>query len=326
MKTRLITGGVYLAIIVAMLLLREWTEFLFDPFIIVLASWASLELMKAKKLEEKGVRDYYFYPYIGISYMIFLIGILIANPFAWWLHIVLQLVLVGGMVVYVWIMSLTDEALAKRCKLQKLDHGKEAKRIVARYLHVMLYPIIMMFALIVLNHIDRFATVTNGNVVSPAGLARFAILLVFVITILTDTLAFATGKVFKGKKLCPNISPNKTWSGAIGGLFGGLLGSLIVLWLALTNSNLAQFLHETIGYSTGVIIFFAVVGLLGAVATMTGDLYASYQKRKAGIKDFGKILPGHGGVLDRIDGLIFTSVFIFFVSMLLLIIHAIQAV
>jgi len=317
MKTRLITSGVYLAIILAMLLLREWTPFLFDPFIIVLAWWVSFELMKAKKFEEKGVRDYYFYPYIVLSYFIFLMGILIATPFAWWLHIVMQIILIGCVAFYVYMMSFTDKDLAKRCKMQKLDHGKECRMVVARYLYVMLYPILMMFTLIVLNHIDRWAITEAGN---PAGLARFALLLVFVITMMTDSLAYVVGRIFGGKKLVPNISPNKTWSGAIGGLFGGVLGALIVLFGASAYGNLAEYLTESIGYATAVIIFFTVVGLLGSIATQAGDIYASHIKRKAGIKDYGTVLPGHGGVLDRIDGLIFNSVFIFFTMMLILII------
>ena len=102
------------------------------------------------------------------------------------------------------------------------------------------------------------------------------------------------GKIKKGnvKKLCPRLSPNKTVAGAIGGLIGGTAGSLIVY--AIFKPDLGLNLP---------VLFFALTGLILALFTEIGDLLESFVKRRAGIKDMGKIMPGHGGIMDRIDGI-----------------------
>ena len=128
------------------------------------------------------------------------------------------------------------------------------------------------------------------------------LLLVFVISALTDTFAYLVGmtygKIRKGnvKKLCPKLSPNKTVAGAIGGLIGGAIGSVAIYFIFGGALNL----------ELGWLIFIAI-GIVMAIATEVGDLLESLIKRRAGIKDMGKIMPGHGGVLDRIDGILLAS-------------------
>ncbi len=137
------------------------------------------------------------------------------------------------------------------------------------------------------------------------GISTFALILTFVISPCADVFAYLVGRALKGKKLCPEISPNKTVSGAIGGLIGGIVGSIVVY--ALTKNSFNYHL------SLNPYVYFAVVGLAAALLTEIGDLVESFVKRSFGVKDSGKIFPGHGGVLDRFDGLIFASVFIYFV-------------
>lgn len=109
---------------------------------------------------------------------------------------------------------------------------------------------------------------------------------VFIVTWATDILAYFAGRAIGGPKLAPRISPNKTWAGLIGGMIGaGLFG-----WLFAS-----AFEMEPIFHWLGV--------PMGAIA-QAGDLYESWVKRRAGVKDSGRLLPGHGGVLDRLDGLL----------------------
>lgn len=107
-----------------------------------------------------------------------------------------------------------------------------------------------------------------------------------------DIIAFFTGRALGGRKLAPKISPNKTWSGAIGGVIGAIViaGGAAAVWL----TGLAG---KGFGY------FFALAGAL-AVLSVLGDLLESGLKRRAGVKDSGSLLPGHGGVMDRLDGLV----------------------
>jgi len=107
----------------------------------------------------------------------------------------------------------------------------------------------------------------------------------------TDTGAFFAGRIVGGAKLWPMISPNKTWAGAIGGLAAGLICGLLV----------ADFLKVTVGVE-----LVAVVAAL-STASQGGDLFESWVKRRFGAKDAGQLVPGHGGLMDRVDGLTFAT-------------------
>ena len=320
---RTLTG---LAIVVALavaLLLRAWTEFIFDALVIILAWVCVYEIMNAKQLDKKGVRDYYLYPYMIVAYMLFLLGILVDNPFALWLHIILQVVLMACLCLYVFFMALTDKKLEKQARLAKEDIGKAARRVTLEYLKLIVYPALMLFTLVPLNHLHRFASVTMDGFASPVPVTHiglFAVLLVFVIPFFTDTTAQMVGRVFGGKKLAPRISPKKTISGFVGGLFGGTVGALLVLLSMSGNSEISAFFTQHIGYATASNLFIAGIGLAGALIVQMGDLYASVIKRRAGIKDFGKWLPGHGGAMDRFDGTVFIAPFISLVFMIVLLV------
>ena len=111
-------------------------------------------------------------------------------------------------------------------------------------------------------------------------------LFILSICIFTDIGGYIFGKIFKGKKLT-SISPNKTYAG----MFGSFICSLIICMLFIKYFN----------FSNNLIIFTLIISLVSQI----GDLFFSYLKRKAKIKDTGNFLPGHGGLLDRLDGIIF---------------------
>ena len=111
-------------------------------------------------------------------------------------------------------------------------------------------------------------------------------LFILSICIFTDIGGYIFGKIFKGKKLT-SISPNKTYAG----MFGSFICSLIICMLFIKYFN----------FSNNLIIFTLIISLVSQI----GDLFISYLKRKAKIKDTGNFLPGHGGLLDRLDGIIF---------------------
>jgi phosphatidate cytidylyltransferase len=135
------------------------------------------------------------------------------------------------------------------------------------------------------------ATSIPGQDATAAGLAWF--LLALLVTWLSDTAAYLVGKSVGRNKLIPRVSPNKTIEGAIGGLVAsGITGVLCTLLFGLP-------IHPLTAVLLGIV--------LGAVG-MIGDLSESMVKRRAGVKDSGTLIPGHGGMLDRIDALIFVLV------------------
>ena len=113
-----------------------------------------------------------------------------------------------------------------------------------------------------------------------------AILLLFAVVWATDIFGYFAGRAFGGPKLCPAISPKKTWSGAIAGTFGAAILAVAVAWV------FGRFQYGTI----------AGIALLLSVAAQLGDLLESWIKRKFGAKDASQLIPGHGGVMDRLDG------------------------
>lgn len=108
-----------------------------------------------------------------------------------------------------------------------------------------------------------------------------------------DIAAYAVGSTLKGPKLWPRFSPNKTWSGFLGGLLAAMGAGAALSYLPRIDL--------TVG--TG-----AAIGLVAGLATMAGDLWESMLKRRFGVKDSGDLIPGHGGLLDRVDGLMFAVV------------------
>ena len=112
----------------------------------------------------------------------------------------------------------------------------------------------------------------------------------------TDILAYFAGRAIGGPKLAPTISPNKTWAGLAGGMIGAAVTSYVVARLA--------------GISLALFDYALIAGLVLAVVAQAGDLFESWMKRVAGVKDSGNLLPGHGGVLDRLDGLVPVAVIV----------------
>ena len=126
----------------------------------------------------------------------------------------------------------------------------------------------------------------------------------------SDICAYFTGYLIGKHKLAPVLSPKKTIEGAVGGVIGGAL--LCVLAYVL-------FLRNQMPLVNGWIV--AVIGAFAAAVSQAGDLTASAFKRKMGIKDYGNLIPGHGGIMDRFDSVIFTAPFVFYATMLFMVIN-----
>jgi phosphatidate cytidylyltransferase len=131
--------------------------------------------------------------------------------------------------------------------------------------------------------------------------------LLLAVTWASDIGAFAIGSWLKGPKLWPRLSPKKTWSGFAGGLAFAVLAAVCIRYIS-TLKEVDE--HVTVLIAAGV-------GLAGGLATMAGDLWESMLKRRFGVKDSGDLIPGHGGLLDRVDGLIFAIMVVAAIHLLL---------
>lgn len=141
--------------------------------------------------------------------------------------------------------------------------------------------------------------------VEPRQLQWTLLALIVAVPCLGDALAMLVGTRLGGPKLCPAVSPHKTFSGAVGGLCGSVLASLIVCAAAaiLCRSNVRQLLPSWPEY--------LMIGLIGGAVSQLGDLCFSLIKRHCGIKDYSNLFPGHGGMLDRLDSILFMALVVF---------------
>jgi phosphatidate cytidylyltransferase len=125
---------------------------------------------------------------------------------------------------------------------------------------------------------------------------RYFILIAFVLAFLSDTGAYFAGRAFGKHKLAPVISPKKTIEGVVGGAIGAVLG--MILYCAVLQFGF----HFRVNYGYAI-----VYGVLGCAASVFGDLSFSVVKRQTGIKDYGNLIPGHGGILDRFDSMVLVA-------------------
>ncbi len=165
------------------------------------------------------------------------------------------------------------------------------------------YPSLLLLVVSITNHLEFFS--------------ELGVLFIFVVPAFADTFAMLTGKLLGRRlpaKMAPNISPKKTLIGGAGGLVGGGVGAAAIFFVLY---GLAQIPSLTLPYELNYdIILFVGLGVLTAAFSQFGDLVESAIKRKFDIKDMGNCLPGHGGVLDRIDSALFASLVVCIVIVL----------
>ncbi len=156
---------------------------------------------------------------------------------------------------------------------------------------------------------NQNAALTLAAVLYPAALLAHAPLLLggeqglewivflLVVTFSSDTGAFFVGKAMGKRPLAPTISPNKTWEGAIGGFAAAILAAFIAAWALNIDVDLPL-----------IVVLGALMGVVG----QAGDLFESKLKRLADVKESGRLLPGHGGVLDRLDSIVFNLALVYY--------------
>ena len=176
------------------------------------------------------------------------------------------------------------------CMVYVLFDRRCTKETISTSALVLIYPTVVLSVAYVLN------AQSNGI---------FLIVFMILTACLCDTFALFVGMACKGPKLCPAVSPKKTISGAVGGLVGGIAAALVSYYFfTLVLPDL-----YTVDYPLWQLL---IAGFFGALFGEIGDLAESFLKRQLGIKDFSNLLPGHGGVMDRIDSMMFCNFFFFF--------------
>ncbi|MCR5508597.1 MAG: phosphatidate cytidylyltransferase [Lachnospiraceae bacterium] len=139
----------------------------------------------------------------------------------------------------------------------------------------------------------------------PCG--KYLVWLIYIASWICDTCAYLIGIKFGKHKLAPVLSPNKSIEGAVGGIAGTVVISILFSFIFMRAYELNGAVN---------VLQFCLIGFIGAIVSQVGDLAASAFKRNGDAKDYGVIIPGHGGVMDRFDSVIFTAPMIFFLTAL----------
>ncbi|MEG0914668.1 MAG: CDP-archaeol synthase [Christensenellaceae bacterium] len=276
MLKRILVSIPIIMIIALALFLQSWVMVL---LVVALALFSQFELVRAMSTSGKSVIKSVSYVFAAMSAVVFLL--------AYYNRTIAQNMPVYMIMLFV-ILCIAAFIIAIFSKEYSADS-------VMNTIFTFIYPqlFFVMFYLLIIGNIANYGQM----------FAMFA--MVFIPALLSDTLAYFFGKSFGKKKLCPTISPKKTIVGSVAGIAGGVIGALIVCLIVYL-----------LGYTVGNIIIYTIVGALLAAISQIGDLSASFIKRALDIKDFGKLLPGHGGILDRIDSVIFCIPIVFILAFL----------
>ena len=315
---RFLTGLCIGVALVVVFLLRQLTPYIFDVFMGVITVIGAMEVGKLLLKANKDCSIFAITLFPAIIYLWLLIGIVTKQTLITLLlgcMIALIVSTIIGFVVYM-CRKVNTEA-----KMQLASYtGSKARFSLNSALNTafgFIIPTFLLLLSLIFNHISAFSAELTNIALFDAGKFDLGLIILiawFGTTMASDTFAYYIGCLIRGKKLCPNVSPNKTISGSIGGFIGSILFVVLAYVILQANYELADIFNQIgINYFT-VVVF----GFVASLATQLGDLFESLLKRKADAKDSGKLLPGHGGIMDRCDGLCFNAlwVLIFFIIVL----------
>ncbi len=305
MKEKVKVGLLLLLVLCAVLVIDYFSSYAFDLIALAFALIASTEYARLQL--KSGMPCFKWTPQIATA-MIFISAIIGYLCSASAIVILLIEIIVVGLVylaIFVGSAFILKEDTSKDEFRQAvgMSNTRFAFFKSNNTLLAILYPGVMLLFITMLNHCQDLGFGAFSANTEGANMGLLGIILVFAICCMSDTFAMLFGTLIRGKKLCPKISPNKTISGAIFGLIGGMLGAMLVYFVGGA-------IYKTI-FANVAWWEFIIVGFMGSVVAQLGDIFESAVKRKAGEKDSGDLFRSHGGVLDRLDSVIFAVPYIF---------------
>ncbi len=293
MLKRTITGLVILLLTAGFIALRQVSPYFFDGFIAVLMYGSIVEMALTCKFSNKKVCKVSLFIYPAILVCIYVFSKTIE------MTLLLQLLSILAIFLFLVAKELATNAI-KRKHGEQISDEKELNSSLLNEtkdtMQILLYPTTLLGFMLGINHFGL-------------NIGYVGIIMTFAISMFTDVFAYLFGTLIKGVKLCPEISPNKSVAGMVFGAIGGIVACGLS-YLAFVHFGLLGNVFANLS-TTNTVLLFVLLGLLGTFLTQFGDLVSSAYKRKVGIKDFGSIFPGHGGFMDRVDGLMFTGTLVY---------------
>ncbi len=308
-KPRLISASVILLIVVVSILLRqisEATTYLFDILIGFMMIMGAFEIESLLKNSGKPAYIVGMGVFPIISFIALIVCISYETTFLTYLAVEIGLLVLTFLLLWLIIASFMPEFCAKQMSEDGFI-GNKWCYVARRSMNTIIgciYPTFLLSFVFLINHFASFYPQNSVDV------GLLGLVLLFVTTMAADTSAMLTGRFLKTKKInLEKLGPGKTWGGFFGGILGSIIGALLVFVCFNANQGYAEaFVQNGIN-----VWIFLVIGLFCGLFNMFGDISASFIKRRAGIKDFGTMIPGHGGIMDRINGLVFNCLIVFII-------------
>lgn len=289
-------------------------NYFFDMLICCLSIFCALETTKLVSAKGVSASPISAGIYPSLAYAGHMLCFVFSLEVYWYVIIQICILAFCFLLTFVVYSCLNTEEIQEERKTFNLSKVKFGLFVGLKSLFCFVYPCLFMLCFMLLNRIDSFP-ITGLNRFNGT-LSWVALISAVVIPIVTDTTAMFCGKLFKGPKLCKKISPNKTISGAISAIIvsSGVMCGLFFVFNSFSDIARGFFNFDMSFWQ------FILLGFFGSIVCQAGDLFESFLKRRANVKDSGNILPGHGGVLDRLDSHLFSAPFVLLFFVLLMII------
>ena len=308
---RILWGAVILIVLVGFLGLRILSEYVFDVLIACLMVMCAIEV---ENLLHKMDRPTHYVAVALYPILIFICTIISAESGLNYAYLILlNVAILVVMALLLFALPLIFSKWGMRAKARDNFDGSLAYYAFQKTMNtvfVCLWPTFLMSFMFILNHFNSLdiSGVAETYANSGADIGLMALVLMFATSMFADTFAMLTGRFVGGPKISlTKLGPGKSYAGLIGGIIGACIASVIVF--AIFNAfDIYSNLFNSFNYT---IWTFLLGGLFCGIFTMGGDLFSSFFKRKAVVKDYSNLIPGHGGIMDRCNGLLVNAVLVF---------------
>ncbi len=312
-KQKCIMAVVLVLFLAAFIMLQIVEPYIFDIFTGIVSTLAAVEismlLTKMGRPNFKWLVIAYPIALFGTFFILMLLGVQAPTLFLVAIGIMAFLFLAAFLVSITLLKKDVENdpfRLSTGMKVSQFAFYKSTNTLFGLY-----YPTFLFMFLYFINHITTLGFNNITTYYGSYNIGLMGIILAIGIACFSDTFANIFGRLIKGPKLCPKISPNKTISGFCFGLLGGAVAAVITYFVfnAIFSGALAA-----VGCWR-----FMIVGFVGAAISAAGDLLESFIKRRAGVKDASNILRSHGGILDRFDSICLNIPFVFICMLMMLV-------
>ena len=318
--SRSISAVIIVAVLVGVFFLRTLSAYVFDLLIGVVAIFSAFEV---ENLLHKMDRPTWT-TMVGLFPIIIFVAIILSINLnlSFYHYIIIALGVLLLIFLIAWILPLMFSKWGNRCRVKdgyasSLKFYSFSRAINTVF--VCVWPTLLMSFAFLINHFSELvvASYSSGNYENSFNVdfGLLGLVLLIATTVCADVSAMLAGRFIGGKKISlEKLGPGKSWTGLVAGIVGAMVASIIVYFIFESIAS-----YDQMFFAFNVTwVDFLIGGLFFGIFSMAGDIFSSLFKRRAVVKDFSNIIPGHGGVMDRCNGMLMNAVMVFVFLILIL--------